>query len=56
MRVVQWGREGRAVTRLRAFLRRILRRPAAPEPAAPSRIIPVHIGGKPYTLEIYEES
>jgi len=44
--------------RLRALLRRILRRPAAPESPAPepepSRIIPVHIGGKPYTLEIYE--
>jgi len=44
------------MSRLRALLRRVLRRrPAAPEPAAPSRIIPVHIGGKPYTLEIYEE-
>lgn len=42
--------------RLRAFLRRILRRrPAAPEPAAPSRIIPIHIGGRAYLLEIYEE-
>jgi len=48
------------MTRLRALLRRILRRPAAPEPVGPepepSRTIPVHIGGKPYTLDIYEES
>jgi len=45
------------MTRLVALIRRLLRRrPAAPEPPAPSRIIPVHIGGKPYTLEIYEES
>lgn len=40
--------------RLRAFLRRILRRPPAPEPPEPARTIPVHIGGELYTLEIYE--
>lgn len=48
------------MTRLLTLIRRILRRPAAPEPPAPepepepARTIPVHVGGKPYTLEIYE--
>lgn len=42
------------MTRLRALIRRVLRRPAAPEPPAPSRVIPVCIGGESYTLEIYE--
>jgi len=44
---------------MKRLVRRVLslfRRPPASEPPAPSRIIPVHIGGKPYTLEIYEES
>lgn len=44
------------MTRIRAFLRRILRRPPAPEPEppAPSRIIPVNAAGKEYVLEMHE--
>jgi len=44
------------MTRLLRRVLSALRRPPAPEPPTPSRVIPVYIGGKSYTLEIYEES
>ena len=43
------------MTRLMTLILSVLRRrPAQPPAPLPARVIPIYIGGKPYTLEIYE--